>query len=198
MGSVEDAFADEAQLRIWVTSPHQLVEMGLRSLLREQGFEVVDTLDDTVDVAVVDLCRSGPPYPEALPDVPTLALVSDRDSELPSILRKGYRGYLRDDDDLSTLRLAVNALLSGEVWAERKILSILAGLGSRQLPTDRQEQVARLIDAGHSNREIAEQLGISVSTVKAHVTSLLHKFGVKNRLQLVARRKQEGTADEVH
>lgn len=198
MGSVEDAFADEVQLRIWVTSPHQLVEMGLRSLLREQGFEVADTLDDTVDVAVVDLCRSGPPYPGALPDVPTLALVSDHDSELPSILRKGYRGYLRDDDDLSTLRLAVNALLSGEVWAERKILSILAGLGSRQLPTDRQEQVARLIDAGHSNREIAEQLGISVSTVKAHVTSLLHKFGVKNRLQLVARRKQEGTADEVH
>ena len=174
-------------MRVWVQSPHLLVELGLKALLRDQGFVVSDDLGNGVDVAIFDLGHGSIPYPSAPAGIPTLALVYQQDSELPVILRKGFRGYLRRDDGPDVLKEALWALFRGEVWAEGSVLFAMAGLGSETLPTSREQEVFQLIQLGHSNREIAELLDISVSTVKAHVTSLLHKYDVHSRLQLVAR-----------
>jgi DNA-binding NarL/FixJ family response regulator len=65
----------------------------------------------------------------------------------------------------------------------------------RPVLTERQRQVARAIERGLSNREIAEKLGISERTVKAHSDVLRWKLGVRKRRQIApAFRKLEGRA----
>jgi DNA-binding NarL/FixJ family response regulator len=49
--------------------------------------------------------------------------------------------------------------------------------------TDRELEVLKLVTLGKSNTEIAKDLGLSVHTIKAHVCSILHKFGVDDRVQ---------------
>ena len=53
--------------------------------------------------------------------------------------------------------------------------------------TRRQSQVARLLVKGYSNRQIADVLGLSESTVKVHIRTLMSTFGVSNRTQIVSR-----------
>lgn len=55
-----------------------------------------------------------------------------------------------------------------------------------QQPSSRELEVLRLVAEGRSNQEIAQQLHLSPNTVKTHVRSLLNKFGVDRRIQLVA------------
>ena len=50
--------------------------------------------------------------------------------------------------------------------------------------TDRENEVARIVASGASNKEIARQLGITERTVKAHITTTLEKLGIRDRLQL--------------
>lgn len=52
--------------------------------------------------------------------------------------------------------------------------------------TDQENQVLQLMGEGQTNREISEELGISLKTVEAHVQNLLHKLGVSSRTQAVA------------
>lgn len=57
---------------------------------------------------------------------------------------------------------------------------------SMQQPSSRELEVLKLIVEGYSNREIAQELNLSHNTIKTHVRSLLNKFGVNRRIQLVA------------
>jgi ATP/maltotriose-dependent transcriptional regulator MalT len=58
--------------------------------------------------------------------------------------------------------------------------------------TEREMEVLRLLAAGQSNQEIAQQLVIAVGTVKRHINSILSKLGVPSRLQAVARARELG------
>lgn len=180
----------KTRLTIRVDSSHRLIALGLQTLLRAQEFLLTDDPEDA-DVAIVDLCHDVFYGRSIDGDVPTLAIVPARAADLPSLLRQGYRGYLRHNDELDALHHAVWALYHGEIWAERDVLTVLAGLAPKSLPTAREREVLRLIRAGNSNLSIANALDISVSTVKAHVTALLRKYGVHSRLQLVARKESE-------
>jgi len=61
--------------------------------------------------------------------------------------------------------------------------------------TPRQAQVLRLLEQGHSTRQIAEELHLSVETVRNHVRHLLHALGVNSRLEAVAVARQGGSGD---
>jgi DNA-binding NarL/FixJ family response regulator len=58
--------------------------------------------------------------------------------------------------------------------------------------TRRETEVMRLVAGGYSNREIAEALGTAEGTVKVHVSSILSKFGVRDRVQAVLRALEAG------
>lgn len=106
----------------------------------------------------------------------------------------GARAFLYSSAGPETVRMAIDVVVSGSIWAPRRLLSklidrLLGVPDSREVVkklrlTDRERQVLGLILAAKSNREIARQLGIEERTVKAHVGRLMRKTGADNRIEL--------------
>jgi len=109
----------------------------------------------------------------------------------------GARAYLDPTADATMVRLAIDTVTSGSIWAPRRLLSklidrLLKGPDSsltNGMPhlTDRENEVLELILLACSNREIARQLGIEERTVKSHVGRLMRKTGADNRIELTMR-----------
>jgi DNA-binding NarL/FixJ family response regulator len=76
---------------------------------------------------------------------------------------------------------ALRTVAAGELWAERRLLG---NTDPAAALTPREEQVLGLIAKGLTNRAVAKALGISHKTVNAHVSSLLRKCSVHNRVEL--------------
>jgi DNA-binding NarL/FixJ family response regulator len=109
----------------------------------------------------------------------------------------GARAYLDTGAGPRLVREALDVVISGSIWAPRKLLSklidrLLSGedasvTSPRPHLTAREEQVLQLLLLARSNREIAEELGIEERTVKAHVGKLMRKIGAENRIELSMR-----------
>lgn len=109
----------------------------------------------------------------------------------------GARAYLDSSAGPDTVRQAIQIVVSGSIWAPRKLLSKLIdrllGVAEAATPqnpislTDREKQVLELILLAKSTKEIASQLGIEERTVKAHVGQLMKKTGAENRIELSVR-----------
>jgi DNA-binding NarL/FixJ family response regulator len=120
-----------------------------------------------------------------------LGLEEDHDY-IQRIIGAGAKGYLAHTAKESEIMLAIEIVEDGSAWAPRKVLAKLlevsseAAQGTVKEPkfTERERQVLRLLVAGHPNRAIAEELGIDLITVKAHVGRLMRKVGVDNRIAL--------------
>ncbi len=125
---------------------------------------------------------------------------SPNDEEGLSGLKAGARGYCARSLDAALLRKAVEKVREGEIWAERRLIPLLVELYSRDpeerpdpraqpdrrlaLLTPREREIARLIGAGATNRDIAARLKVGEGTVKAHLTAIFRKLGFTDRLQL--------------
>jgi DNA-binding NarL/FixJ family response regulator len=106
----------------------------------------------------------------------------------------GARAFLDSSASPHTVRMAIDVVVSGSIWAPRRLLSKLIDRlldvpeGRIAAPglflTAREREVLELILLARSNREIARQLGIEERTVKAHVTRLMRKTGSDNRIEL--------------
>jgi DNA-binding CsgD family transcriptional regulator len=171
-------------LRVRVDCPYEIVKAGLCELLEKQGMTVVSEHEDVI---LKDLCFVLPPYPPANSDVPTLALIKGSDLEVQAVVSRGYRGYLTQTSPPTLLARALQVLANGDMWVERKVLAMLFEHEKSLHITHREQEIQQLLGEGLSNQDIASHLGVSVSTVKAHITALLSKFKVKSRLELVAR-----------
>ena len=109
----------------------------------------------------------------------------------------GARAYLDMGAGPRLVREALDVVISGSIWAPRKLLSklidrLLSGedasvTNPRPHLTAREDQVLQLLLLARSNREIAEELGIEERTVKAHVGKLMRKIGAENRIELSMR-----------
>jgi DNA-binding NarL/FixJ family response regulator len=110
------------------------------------------------------------------------------------IIGAGAKGYLPHTAKGSEVRLAIEIVQDGSAWAPRKVLANLLELssteerraGPHEEPkfTQREIQVLKRLVEGHPNRVIAEELGIDLGTVKKHVSTLMRKVGVSNRIAL--------------
>lgn len=180
-------------MTVWVYGPSRLVCEGLAHLLTELGAEVTLGAERPVsaDVALwapgsLGLPVIGPPA------LPTLVMIDAETSVLVELLASGYRGLLPNDTEPQQLRRALRAVLGGAVWAPRELmaqaLSSLMGLNdSADAPTRREHDVLVLVGQGLSNRAIGANLGITERTVKAHVSNLLLKYRVRNRVELLVK-----------
>jgi DNA-binding NarL/FixJ family response regulator len=137
----------------------------------------------------------------ARPEIRQIVIGPDRDNELVlEAITAGARAYLDSSADPHTVRMAIDIVVSGSIWAPRKLLSRLidrllgvpggGGTGAGQTAlqlTTREREVLDLILLARSNREIAQQLNIEERTVKAHVGRLMRKTGAENRIELSIR-----------
>ena len=135
-----------------------------------------------------------------------LFVLSDRPDEDDGIgfLRLGVVGYANSYSSAARLREAAHAIASGSVWVNQQVMQrlILAmtpqaadgGAEKKQEQHDtplllhqltkREDQIARLVAGGLSNLAIAEQLGITERTVKAHLSTIYSKTATTGRLGL--------------
>lgn len=108
-------------------------------------------------------------------------------------LSRGIKGVFYANDSLATLKKGVKAILKGELWYSREIMSLSlqkSQNSSKQnnktkldLLTKREREILSLISTGNSNSEISAKLHISPYTVKTHINNIYGKINTPNRLQ---------------
>lgn len=134
------------------------------------------------------------------PDVPDpMAIVVittfDLDAYVHSALKSGARGFLLKDAGPELLAQAIRAAANGEALiapsVTARLLAAFAELDGHKPPTQpfepltaREEQVLVTVARGRTNAEIADELYISLSTVKTHLASLMQKLGARNRVEI--------------
>jgi DNA-binding NarL/FixJ family response regulator len=119
----------------------------------------------------------------------------DLDDYVYAALRAGARGFLLKEAGPDLLAQAVHAAANGDALiapsVTTRLLKAFADAGPAAPPkqpiealTDREEQVLVAVARGRTNKEIADELYITLSTVKSHITSLMTKLGVRNRVEV--------------
>jgi DNA-binding NarL/FixJ family response regulator len=143
-------------------------------------------------------------------DAPSVIVLTtfDADDQVLRALRAGASGFLLKDTPPPEILKAVRLVAAGEAMLSptvtRRLLEHLAdgGADARKAEalalldrlTDREREVAVAIAAGKSNAEIAGELYMSVATVKAHVSRLLTKLELNNRVQIALLAHDAGLA----
>ena len=144
----------------------------------------------------------------ALPDTQVLVLTTYADDEsLFPALQAGARGYLTKDASAEEIEQAIRALVAGQTHLEASIQQrlVAAVVDAAPAPSDpppppadeltpREVEVLKLIAAGMSNAEIADELVVSGATVKTHINRIFFKTGARDRAQAVRYAYQHGLA----
>lgn len=169
---------------------------------------VQSALREDPDICLLDVRMPGGGVAAAweigarLPDTKIVMLtVSDDDSDLFSALRAGAAGYLIKTMNLERLPHALRGVINGEAPIQRvlvsRILDRFHGSDPRrrrlaadgELPehlTSREWEVLELLSRNRSTAEIATELYLSKSAVRAHITAIVRKLGVGDRAAAVA------------
>jgi two-component system, NarL family, nitrate/nitrite response regulator NarL len=162
------------------------------------------------DVILVDVTRSAGiatlrELTEAVPETRLLAIaVRDLDPDVLACIEAGAMGYVLRDSSLDDLADAVRRAVRDEPLASPHVIATLmrrvADLAANGDPasvgdlTTRELEVVELIEKGLSNKEIAAQLSIAVTTVKNHVHSILEKLKVHRRGEAASLVRGSGSA----
>jgi DNA-binding NarL/FixJ family response regulator len=192
---------------------HDLFRTGLRNLLEEQGVQIVAEASDgsaalslvrelTPDVVVMDLNMPGMNGIEATREITRQApltrvvvlTISDEDDDVIDAILAGACGYLLKDSSIQDLMQGIRAASVGEALISPHIAAkVLQRLRASSVDSeavaqgpelsDRETQVLRLIANGKDNAEIAQDLHISPKTVKNHISNILMKLQIENRIQ---------------
>jgi DNA-binding NarL/FixJ family response regulator len=139
------------------------------------------------------------------PDVPVVIVsASDDIATIRRAMELGASGYIRKSSGVSSIRSAIDTVLSGGVVKPDNI-----ELGSENDPevfdlvqrlqtlTPQQARVLGMLAEGLLNKQIAYEFGVSEATIKAHVSAVLQKLNVDSRTQAVIKLGKIG-ADAVH
>jgi DNA-binding NarL/FixJ family response regulator len=148
-----------------------------------------------IDGLVDTLLRTAPLAPPAVVVLTTF----DADELVLRALRAGAAGFLLKDTPPAEIVRAIELVHAGDGMLSpavtRRLIALVAGEGDAaarhdsarerlQTLSPRECEVALAVGRGHPNAEIAAELHMSVATVKAHVSRLLVKLGVENRVQI--------------
>jgi DNA-binding NarL/FixJ family response regulator len=211
------------RLRILLVDDHTFFRAGLRSLLEAEDIEVLEARSGEAaiglaataspDVVLMDVHMAGISGIEATrrlaegaPDVPVVMLtMSAEDQHVVDAVRAGARGYLLKDADVAEIVAGARAAAGGRSWISPRLSSALVDavhasgrLSPDELPvpdlTDRERAVLRLIADGRDNSEIGAEMHISPATVKNHVTSILAKLHLSNRVEAAVYAVRNGLA----
>ena len=193
-------------IRLLIADDHQLLREGLRALLEsEDDMTVVDEASNGRDVVTkaealapdIVLMDIGMPELNGIdatrkigemakaPRIIALSMHADRQF-VQGILRAGATGYLLKDSAFVELAEAVRRVHDGQVYLSPAIAGVV--VESLQSDSDhgehddsltsREREVLQLMSEGHSTKEIASRLHISVKTVETHRRQVMHKLDI--------------------
>ena len=203
-----------SKIRILIVDDQPLMRAGFKSVLEATGqMQVVgeassgeEALEQArrhdPDVVLMDVRMPGMDGIEAtrrMPRQKVLILTTfGLDDYIIEALRAGASGFLLKDAPVEELVGAVRAVAAGDAQLSPAVTKRLLDQVARRLPaaverhggalaqlTDREREVLRLLAVGMSNAEIAQALVVSDPTVKTHVSSVLQKLGLRDRVQAV-------------
>ncbi len=195
-------------IRILIVDDHDMVRSGLEVMLEtsddlmlvgqaaggEDAVRLCQQLQP--DVVLMDLVMPGMDGVEATRAIRTtcratqiIALTSFKEKELvQKALQAGAIGYLLKNVSITELEDAIRAAHSGKSTLAPEATQVLIEAATEPPPpghdlTPREHEVLQLMAEGFNNREIAEALTISRSTVKNHVSNVLSKLGATSRTE---------------
>ena len=200
------------KLRVFLVDDHAVVREGLKVLINAQaGMEVVGeaadgqaALDAALklhpDIVVMDICMPGWSAAMATqqtvkmcPSVKVLVLTAQEDrGYLRQLLEAGASGYVLKRGAAEALVHAIRAIAGGGMYVDpslagKFITSIVrkgANIALDEL-SSREQEVVRLVAEGHSNKQIAARLSLSIKTVETYKARSLEKLGLHSRADLV-------------
>ena len=175
---------------------------------------VLDAIEQgDIDLLLLDLHMPGNHGLAGLASIraqhPGLAVIIVSANEDPQVVRRaldlGAAGYLPKSSGIADLREALRTVLDGEPWLPPPLRSAVA----HAAPSPRDAQLAErlgslssqqykvlgLVAEGLLNKQIADRLGIQLRTVKAHMTRIMGRLGVRNRTQAIRVLHELGLAD---
>jgi len=207
----DEAMSTAAAVTVLLVDDHAIWRDGIRSILEDAGFEVVDEASsgrEAVELArtlnpqliLLDIRMAGGDGLEALQELkvehPQTAVVMLTSYENPTYMARavagGAAGYLLKGIERGELLSALRAVAEGEMLLSREDLArSLRGISEAASTADdliqplseREVDVLRLLSTGLNNREIGALLFVSENTIKTHVVHIINKLGVSDRVQ---------------
>jgi DNA-binding NarL/FixJ family response regulator len=199
-------------VRVLLVDDHTFFRAGLRNLLADEGFEVSEAWSGAQalelvagrapDVVLMDLHMPGMSgiettqrLLELAPEIRVVMLtVSAAQDEIIGAVLAGACGYLLKDAPIEEVVGSLRAAAAGASWASPNVAAVLfervraggepeAQDDALAALSDREREILRLLADGRDNAEIGRELYISPSTVKNHISAILTKLGVHNRIQ---------------
>jgi DNA-binding NarL/FixJ family response regulator len=197
-------------IRIVIVDDHEMVRVGLRRMLiRSDDFQVVGTAANGKDAMVaiatfrpdlllLDLNLPGVHGLDLIPRIlemeraPRILILTVHDEEdmVIKAVREGAQGYVLKQCSRHELESAIRTIAAGGQHFDPVVVRALLheeGVSERDnLLTARELEILELVSRGLTNRAIAEQLYLSVDTIKGHLNETYRKLGVDDRAHAVA------------
>ena len=209
---------DKVKVRIMVADDHKLMREALCRMLEERpGLEVVAQADDgrhavrlarehRPDLVLVDVAMPGLNGVEAArrilqenPAVKIIALTMYTDRQMVQrMMEVGATGYLTKDCAFDLLEQAVEVVMDGKYFLAPRVASAVNQelpnrvSSSRARLTARQLEVLQLYSEGHSTRQIAVELGVSIKTIETHRSHIMERLGLGTIAELTRFAIREG------
>jgi DNA-binding NarL/FixJ family response regulator len=205
----------EQRIRILVCDDHPVVRSGLRGMIQSQpDLEVIAEASEGAqavalatrlqpDIVLMDLRMPGMDGVAATanikarhPGIQVLILTTyDTDADILRALEKGATGFLLKDEREDRLFDAIREAAGGRSplapGVASRLVERLRGDADSHV-SEREIEILMLVAQGRSNREIARELHISDSTVKAHMLHIFDKLGVTDRTAAVTTALRQG------
>jgi len=194
-------------IRLYVVDDHALFREGLLRLLSSDPEIVVlgsagsadaalpDVMSMPIDILILDFELQGEPVTPFVKKLRTagfqgrilLVTAGLPDRDAVELIRLGVSGIFHKQHPPEELRRSIQQVFEGKVLIEQHYLQKLVQMSDAPTMrfTERDQQVLRFVVEGLANKEIAGELGISESAVKASLQQLFAKTNVRTRSQLV-------------
>jgi DNA-binding NarL/FixJ family response regulator len=210
-----------SKIRLLIADDHDVVRGGLKNMLGGTDIKVIGeattgqaaveyVLKNEVDVVLLDVRMPDGDGLNALgrikldkPNLPILMFsYVDNPPYVARAVALGANGYLLKDCTREELVGAIKTAAAGEnIWTRERLRRVAGALATPRLQaevevplTAREAEVLRHMAGGLTNKQIADELGISYETIKEHVQHVLRKLGVSDRTQAAVWAVRNGLA----